>query len=225
MLCRKKMTRFFWVFTSLLIATNCYSQIEQLEKYKNLYTTIDSLNKLGQPFLVDSLTVKKVKILDNQHPAYYFAEVGNLLIHLKFNDAAFAYYLGMLRFRYYNLENPEYHSYGDGAMAVSLQYGMGEPVNFYLKTNIDNFRSALQFSSRYFAENDYTFFSKKKDPEKYDSLIVIYSDMIKDLETNREKYQKKWADERETLIESINKSIKEYNDMTPEQKEKLKNNH
>ncbi len=212
------------VIIFLLVSSTSFGQIEVLQLYKNLYETADSLNKIGHPFTVDSLTFQDAKQLDKEHPAKYFEKAGEMFKNSKYNEAAFIYYLGLLRYRYYNTANPKYQASGDGALAASLQYIFGETINLYLKTNIDNFKSALQFSSDYYAKNDYTFYSKNKNLEKYNNLIDSYSSLIKDLETNRSKYQKEWDDEKKMMIKNIDKSIEEYNKMTPEEKAKLKDN-
>ncbi len=218
------MARLFFAFTFFFLPTLCFGQIEQLETYKKLYNTADSINKLGQHFSVDSLTIQKVKLLDKQHPVQYFKEAGALLNNAKYNDAAFVYYLGTLRYRYYNAVNPEYQASGDGALAASLRYTFGEPVNFYLKTNIDNFISALRLVSDYYSKNDYNFFSRTKSSEKYDGVGNSFSNLIKDLEANRAKYEKEWDEERKLMMENIDKAIDEYNKMTPKERAKLKNN-
>ena len=209
----------------LLVSSISFGQIEELQSYKKLYKTADSLNKIGQPFTVDSLTFENAKGLDREHPAKYFEKAGELFKNSKYNDAAFIYYLGLLRYKYYNAVNPKYQAGSDGALAASLQYVFGEMINLYLKTNIDNFKSALQFSSDYYSKNDYTFYSKNKSLEKYNKLIDSYSGLIKDLETNRSKYEKEWDDEKKRMIENIDKSIDEYNKMTPEGKAELKGKH
>jgi len=212
------------VIIFLLVSSTSFGQIKELQLYKNIYETADSLNKIGHPFKVDSLTFQDAKQLDKEHPAKYFEKAGEMFKNSKYNEAAFIYYLGLLRYRYYNTVNPKYQASGDGALAASLQYIFGETINLYLKTNIDNFKSALQFSSDYYAKNDYTFYSKNKNLEKYNNLIDSYSSLIKDLETNRSKYQKEWDDEKKMMIKNIDKSIEEYNKMTPEEKAKLKYN-
>lgn len=215
---------FLTFITFLLVSLTSVAQMEELQSYKILYQTADSLNKLGHQFTVDSLALQDAKQLDKKHPTQYFEKAGELLKNSKYDEAAFIYYLGLLRYRYYNSVNPKYQASGDGALAASLQYVFGEMINIYLKTNIDNFKSALQFSSVYHEKNDYTFYPKKKDPEKYNNLVDSYSALIKDLETNRIKYQNEWADEKKMMIENINKSIDEYNKMTPEEKAELIDN-
>ena|SRR5436190_4340609 len=208
----------------ILVSSTTFGQIEQLLLYKKLYEKADSINKIGHPFTIDSLTIQEAKELDKGHPAKYFGKAGELLNNSKYNAAAFIYYLGLLRYRYYNAVNPKYEASGDGALAASLQNAFGETINLYLKTNIDYFKSALKISSDYYAKNDYTFYSKKKNVDEYNKLIDSYSGLITDLETNRTKYQKEWDDEKKMMIENIDKSIDEYNKMTPEEKAKLKDN-
>jgi hypothetical protein len=196
--------------------------MEQIESYKNLYKTADSLNKSGQLFAVDSSTIQKAKLLDKQHPAKYFEAAGELFKNAKYNDASFVYYLGILRYRYYNSANPKYQASDDGALAASLQYVLGESINLFLKTNIDHFLSALKFASDFYSKNDYIFFSKTKNLTKYNQIIDGFSGLIKDLEVNRAKYEKEWDEEKQTMIINIDKAIEEYNKITPEEKAKLK---
>jgi len=218
------MTRLLLTFSFFLVTTLCFGQIEQLQGYKRLYTTADSLNKLGKPFSVDSTTIQTAKMLDKQHPAKYFETVGELFKQGAYNDAAFLYYLGVLRYRYYNSANPKYQASGDGALAASLQYVAGEPINLFLKTNINHFLSVLKSASDYYSKNDYDFYSRTKDTAKYEKVVEGFSSLIKDLETNRAKYEKEWNEERKMMVENIDKAIDEYNKMTPEEKKKFKDN-
>ena len=219
------MTRFLIVSFLLFFTTQvCFGQIEQLQLYKNLYKSADSLNKLGKPFSIDSTINLEVKKLDKEHPAKYFEKAVELFKTNQFNDAAFLYYLGVLRYRFYNSVNPDYQASGDGALAASLQYEVGETINLYLKNNVDNFISALKFTTEYYKNNDYTFYSKQKNIEKYNKLFDNFSSLINDLETSKNKYKKEWDDERNLMITNIDKAIDEYNKMTPEEKAKLKQN-
>lgn len=220
-----KMTRFLIFSVSLFLTTQvCFGQVEQLQLYKNVYKTADSLNKLGSPFSIDSTTNLEVKELDKEHPAKYFEKAAELFKTNQFNDAAFLFYLGVLRYRFYNSVNPDYQASGDGALAASLQFVVGETINLYLKNNVNNFISALKFTTNYYKNNDYTFYSKQKNIEKYNKLFDNFSRLIKDLETNKDKYKKEWDEERNLMIAKIDRAIDEYNKMTPEEKEKLKQN-
>ncbi|HSC39121.1 MAG TPA: hypothetical protein VLD19_14665, partial [Chitinophagaceae bacterium] len=77
--------------------------------------------------------------LDKIHPAGYFMKAGELMKKMQLNEAAFLYFVGNLRFRYYNAANPGYQASGEGALLASLRSVLGEPIGLYLKTNIDNF--------------------------------------------------------------------------------------
>jgi len=105
----------------------------------------------------------------------------------------------------------------------SFKYIIGECINLYLKTNVDNFVSVLKASGDYFAKNDYAFYPKAKNPAKYDTLATGYAALIKDLETNKEKYRKQWDEERNQLMIGIERQIDAYNKMSPEEKKRLKN--
>ncbi|WP_394767074.1 hypothetical protein [Ferruginibacter sp.] len=219
------MTKFITFFIILFLTVQvCVGQVEQLQLYKNLYKTADSLNKMRRLFSIDSITKIEVKKLDKKHPAKYFEKAAELFKTNQFNDASFLYYLGVLRYRFYNSVNPDYQASGDGALAASLQYAVGETINLYLKNNIDNFISALKFTTDYYKNNDYEFYSKQKNIDKYNKLFDNFSNLISDLEKNKEKYKKEWDEERNLMITNIDKAIDEYNKMTPEEKAKLKDN-
>jgi hypothetical protein len=209
----------FLVFTT----STSFGQIKQLQIYKNLYRSADSLDKLGRLYSPDSGIIGQVRLLDKEHPAKYFETIGNLMKCSKFDDAAFLYYLAILRYSYYNAVNPDYEASGDGALLSSFKYIVGETVNLYLKTNLDNFVSVLKASGDYFAKNDYAFYPKAKSPAKYDTIATRYALLIEDLETNKEKYRKQWDEERSRLMTAIEKQIDAYNKMSPEEKKRLKN--
>jgi hypothetical protein len=111
----------------------------------------------------------------------------------KFDDAAFLYYLAILRYKYYNSANPKYVASGDGALLASLKNMAGETINMYLKTNIDNFVAVMKASGDYFANHDYPFYPRAQSPANYDTAWTIYTVLINNIETNREKYRKQWA--------------------------------
>jgi len=218
------MTKLYLVTLFLVFTTSAsFGQIEQLQLYKNLYRSADSLNKLGRLYSTDSGILEQVRLLDKEHPTKYFETIGYLMKGSKFDDAAFLYYLAVLRYSYYNAVNPQYEASGDGALLGSYKYIIGETVNLYLETNVDNFVSVLKASGDYFAKNDYAFYPKAKNPAKYDTFAIGYPGLIKDLETNKEKYKKQWDKERNQMMTSIDRQIDAYNKKSPEEKERLKN--
>lgn len=78
-----------------------FGQIEQLQLYKNFYETADSLNKIGHKFAVDNLTFQDARQLDKEHLDKYFEKASKLFKNSKYDNAAFIYYLGVFRYRYY----------------------------------------------------------------------------------------------------------------------------
>jgi hypothetical protein len=213
----------------LFLAVNTsasFGQMKQFQIYKDLYHVADSLNAQGRLYAPDSSVLERVKRLDRKHPEKYFEAIGKLENREKFDDAAFLYYLAILRYRYYNMTNPKYEPSGDGALLSAFKYMAGETVNMYLKTNIDNFVAVLKASGDYFANHDYPFYSRAKSPANYDTASSIYTVLINDIETNREKYRKQWDEERSQLMIGIDKQVDAYNKMTPEEKKRLdRNNH
>jgi hypothetical protein len=217
----------FLVFTasaSFAQATTDPTMAKQLQALRNLYHLADSLNKLGQLYVVDSAVVGRAKLLDKEHPTKYFEAIGESMKESKFNDAAFLYFVGRLRYRYYNAVNPDYQASGDGALLASLDYMFGENIKLYMKTNIDNFLAVLKASDDYFANNDYAIYPKAKNPGKYDTLSTWYVTLMQDLETNKEKYRKQWDEDRIQLMKNIDEQIDAYNKMRPEEKQRSKNN-
>jgi len=95
--------------------------------YKNLYRSADSLNRSGRLYSADSVIVGQVRLLDKQHPAKYFEAIIDLMKRSKFDDAAFLYYLAILRYGYYNAANPKYAASGDGALLSHLNTCAAKP--------------------------------------------------------------------------------------------------
>ena len=103
------MTKLYLGILFLVFTTSAsFGQIEQLQIYKNLYRSADSLNKLDRLYSADSGIIGQVRLLDKEHPANYFEAIGDLMKSSKFDDAAFLYYLAVLRYTYYNEVNPKY---------------------------------------------------------------------------------------------------------------------
>ncbi|MFN4364770.1 hypothetical protein [Chryseobacterium hispalense] len=114
-----------------------------------------------------------------------------------------------MRFRYYNSANPDYQASGDGALLGSLKYVIGEPINMYLRTDIDNFIFIIKLTISYYSNNDFKFFSKDKNEEKFNAQIKSYTDLLAELETNKKKYKEQWSTERKTMEENSNGMIEE----------------
>ena len=217
--------RYLGILLLVFSTSTSIGQIEQLQIYKKLYHSADSLNNVGRLYYADSTIIGQVRLLDKEHPAKYFETIGELMKNAKFDDVAFLFYLAVLRYRYYNAVNPKYQASGDGALLGSFEYIVGETINLYLKTNVDNFVAVLKASGDYFAKNDYAFCPKAKNPTKYDSIATSYAGLIKDLETNKKKYREQWDKERGELMKGIDEQIDKFNKMSPEERKRLESSH
>lgn len=179
------------------------------EAQKREYRIADSLNAVGKISQFDTTIYKIADSLNNCHPIGYFNVAAELLNQSKFNEAAFLYYLGNLRFRYYNSVNPDYQPSGDGALFASLKSVMGDPINIYQRINIDNFISVLKRVTKYTSENDYKFYSRDKNIEKYNNIIEKWNNQIIDMETNKEKYSAEWNNDRINYEKKLDVAIEE----------------
>ena len=191
----KKILLFLSIFTisNLLTAQN-----QELNLFKNILQKGDSISKIE----MDTIQLfKVVNKLDKKHPAQYFDEMANYLNEEKFNEAAFLFYLGRMRYKYYNSANPKYQASNDGALLASLSMVLGEPINLYCRINPDNYVSILFFTREYFKNNDYKFYSKKKNEIKYNDQLNSVNKLIETIENEKLTLSEDWKKEREKYSE------------------------
>jgi hypothetical protein len=198
------------LFLSILLLNNSYGQ-DELKLYKNIYTTADSLIKSGQIKDIDSTIFRTANNLDKGHPSNFFVTAGELLSESKFNEASFIYYLGLLRYRYFNSVNPDFQASEDGALLASMKYVMGEPINMYLKTDVENFVSIINLSVDYYESNDFLFYSKMKSEQKFTKQAEGYKELVIELDTNKKKYSTQWNEEKDQMKKNIDLWIEESN--------------
>lgn len=197
------------ILTAILTSIHSFGQNE-LELYKVLYKTADSLIAIGEISSIDTTSIfAKAKNLDNKHPVEYFKVSSKYLEKFKFNEAAFFYFLGSMRYRYYNSANPKYKPGDDGALYSSFKYVVGEPLKMFLQTDIDNMISIIRLAIYYYSGNDYDFFSKDKNKEKYNLQIKLYNDLAQKFETQKETYIEEWTKNRKEWEEQMDKMIEE----------------
>jgi len=196
------------LFLSILLFNNSYGQ-DEIKLYKNIYTTADSLIKSGQIKNIDSTVFNTANELDKGHPSIFFETAGELLSESKFNEASFIYYLGLMRYRYFNSVNPDYQASGDGALLASMKYVMGEPINMYLRTDVENFISVINLTIKYYESNDFLFYSKTKNEGNFIKQTDGYKKLVIELDTNKEKYTTQWNDEKIQMEKNIDLWIEE----------------
>lgn len=184
---------------------------KEVMTYKKLFNQADSLAIRGNVGQISDGLIEVAKSLDKRKPVDYFLQAAEMFDKGRYNDASFLYYVGDLRYRYYNSVNPKYSKSDDGALHSSFNYVLGEPVGYYLRANVDNFIEILKKCSDYQSTNDYHFYSKKKDLNKYLEQADKLSKTIADLETNKKTYQETWDKQRvdyEKNLDSFLEQIK-----------------
>lgn len=185
-----------------LFTHHSYSQ-KEFEIYKKIYKTADSLKTIGKEnyFESDSLFIE-VKELEKKHPYSFFDVIDKYMLKSKFNEASLIYFVGLMRFGYYNSVN---HNYNDNRLLNNYKEVFGGYLNHYLMTNADNYIKILKMSIDYYNNNDFAFFSKNNDIEKFNMQIIPFNEYLKDLKTNKEKYVVQWKAERIKIEEELNK--------------------
>jgi len=203
-------------FSTKLSAQDNVSEYKSERKailgYKKFYKYADSIGKNGQTGFIEKDVYRVADSLDNLHPAEYFTKAAKLMGSYKLNEASFIYYLGYLRYEYYNSVNPAYKDSGDGALFASLHYQLGEPLLMMLKSNIENYIGILKKSIDWGSKHDYKFFSKNRNPKKYLLELEGLNNTLADLKKNKEHYKKEWAKEREDSEKGFDLSLKQIND-------------
>ena len=208
---------------SLLLLTNfAFGQIEQILEMKKLYAKTDSIKNFKKPFTISEEFKSTLTELEKQHPSKYFEKFNEYLSQDKFDECSFLYHIGVLRYSYFNSTNKDYQAGGDGALFSSLKYMTGEIISVYLKNDIDKYVEILKAVDDYSENNDYTFHSKKIDLKKYKELK--FTELIKNLIDNKNKFNKEWPIERKEMIDNLDKAVEEYNKLTEEEKKELKKN-
>ena len=175
----------------------------EVQMYRDIYKAADSLPRNGRTGVVDTSVYKLAADLDKEHPAGYFDAATKFMADRHFNEAAFMFYLGQLRFKYYNATNPAYKASDDGALSGALSYVVGEPINMYLRADADNFIGILHLSLKYYQEHDYKFFPRSKSPENYQAQADGISGLIAAIEKDKEQNKQKWAEERQHMEQSF----------------------
>ena len=183
------------LFVILLSVTNLCSA--QKDIYKELYQQADLLKTKKMIGVLDPNIYKVADSLSKMHPTGFFKSSSQYFGLRKFNEAAFLYYLGYFRYKYYNSSNPNYKPTGDGALASSLLSVLGEPIKMYLHANIENFISLLNSTNEYLKTHDYPFYPKERNIEKYNLQLTNAASVLEDLKTKKKAYKKEWKKERE----------------------------
>ncbi|MDP5101479.1 MAG: hypothetical protein NWQ09_09135 [Nonlabens sp.] len=189
---------FFSILTSVLTVS---AQNVEIEGIYSFYTKADSVKNLDKPFLITPDFKVALSKLEKQHPSKFFEKSGDYFQSFEFDNSAFLYHLGILRYSYYNLTNEDYEASGDGALFSSLKFMVGEAISIYLKNDIEKYIEILQAVDTYNLSNDYVFHSKNIYTNEFNNLL--FNELINDLSSNKTEYSTDWLLERNKMKEQL----------------------
>jgi Ankyrin repeats (3 copies) len=123
----------------------------------------------------------KAMLLEKQHPMAFFEAAGTEYRAGRKSDAAFLFYLGQLRSRYYlaatNADGGDRETFG------AVQAILGEAINTDLNQNLPAWIAVIDRVIDWDAQHDYEFYSKNKAPKQYrgilDGLISLRTRLAK----------------------------------------------
>ncbi len=190
----------FLIILIICLSNYSYGQKES-ELYKRIYKTADSLKSIHKTSYIDtdSLFIK-LKELEKKDPYGFFDVIDGYMLKSKFNEASFVYFLGTMRYEYYNSVNPDYNN---SRLLNNLFEVFGGYLIHYLRTDVDNYINIVKMSVDYYINNDFAFFSKNNNIEKFNLQIESYVKHYEDIEKNKEKYILHWKAERKVIEEEI----------------------
>ncbi len=135
-------------------------------------------------------------MLENNHPADFYNSAASFYSKDAKYDAAFLFYLGQLRYRYYLGTHPDLPPDGDAAIFASLNSTIGFEINFFLGSHVNDYVTELDSVLAWDKRHDYRFYSKTKDPDKQKQIL---EGLIK---------LRKYITENKKLITEENKKVR-----------------
>ena len=169
-----------------------------LLKYEKI---IDSISKTKIVGVFDSLIFKTTDTLDYFPPGYYFTRSRDLIDQYKLNEASFLFYLGTMRYMYYNATNPAFKKSEDGAFFSAIRHQLSDVLFKYLRANIDNYIAILQKSVDWYIKNDFHYYSRNKSEINYIKQSDKTISLIDELKKNKDHYIIQWKEEPEKMKE------------------------
>ncbi len=185
----------FVLLCGAVLCQGCAQQNDELALYRNLLSATEQLKTKGKIGLISKEAYQMAESLDAAHPASYFDAAIEYMSKSRFNDASFLFYVGRLRYRYYNSANPKYENGDDGALLASLTATIQESLNIYLKSEINNYIAIVDSAKNYYKRKDYRFYPRSKNSKKYDEQWQGIQKLIDDMKANKTTYTKTWNKE------------------------------
>lgn len=172
------------------------------EPFEIFYKRADSINLVNPNLVINDSIYKKLKELDAKEPYFFFAEATSLyeFENDKYDYAATFFYVGLIRYKYFMLVNPNYAP-GDGWMvSESMKQNYEERITLYLKNNIEKYKAVLMFAVDYCKMNNYIYWKKNTDEGLLKKVIEPYSTLLKELQINKNKYEQMFQKEKNTKL-------------------------
>ncbi len=129
--------------------------------------------------------------LEDKHPSSYFVLAKELWYSGCRDEAVFCFYLGTLRYRFHLLTNQDGDPSGDPALFASLRATIGEPLNLYAGTNVDNWISLLEKVLEWDRKEDNIFVSKTKHSADWQKARESIMQLANHLKTNKQEFIEK----------------------------------
>ena len=115
--------------------------------------------------LPDSL-LQQAALLEEQHPSAFYISSAEYCKQEKFPEAAFLFYLGQLRYRYFYAANPACKEAEDGALLASLNEVVGTVINGWLGKHKTIWVDTIEAVQAWDATHDFIFYSKQNNQQK-----------------------------------------------------------
>lgn len=180
-----------------------YSQINETI-YDTLYPVSDAIKKEGKTGIFSATIYKTLDSLNTLHPKNYFKKATQLVNQAKFNEASLLYYTGLIRYKYYNWCKKSKSINEEEKLLAHYQEIIGDVINMFLRSDVDNFISILHSSATYCKEHDYTYFNKSTNINFYQESYSYYLRMSEGFKTNKTYFKNSWNSERKEF-ETTNK--------------------
>jgi hypothetical protein len=192
------MSKIVTIIILVLISNYTFSQNSD-SLYVKLYRYSDSIKSNNKIGVLENNIYTVASKLNALHPREYLNKSLELLKQNKYNEASYIYYLGIMRWKYY--ENFAVYDEKD----TTFKQDLNEVINSFLRSNVTNFSTIINAAANYHLANDYSFCSKKKKPLYYDEAAALYKRMSNQFQINKDYFTTMWSKERREFENELKK--------------------
>jgi hypothetical protein len=109
--------------------------------------------------------------LESAHPAIFYERAVEYWKNGMQPEAAFLFYLGQLRYTYFNSAAPNLKPDGDGALLTSLNMVVGQIINDWLEMNPVIWVAVIEEVLIWDSAHNFTFFSKQNNYAAHNNVL------------------------------------------------------